>query len=91
MCVCVSGLLWSDDVDKILHFALSVEAGVSVDTVSNYDAVRQQIVTQLAGLRDQPNIEVSGEQPTEGQFFGVLRSRFTPFFFSSSRSSELFF
>jgi DNA polymerase epsilon subunit 1 len=48
-----------DNVDKILHFALTVEGGVSMDVVTNYDEVRKEIVDQLASLRDQPNIEVN--------------------------------
>ncbi len=49
-----------DDVDKILHFALTVEGGLTtLDEVTNYEEVKKEIVDKLVALRDQPNIDVN--------------------------------
>lgn len=47
-----------DETDAIVKFAIEIEAGANVEDVENFDEVKQQIVEQLADLRDRcPIIE----------------------------------
>jgi len=41
-----------DQLDETLHFALTVEANIDMDTVTNYHEVRDKIKTAIEGLRD---------------------------------------
>ncbi|RLN54924.1 hypothetical protein BBJ29_009366 [Phytophthora kernoviae] len=44
-----------DNVDRDLRFSLEIEMNVPIDRVTNYDAVKKDIVDQLVGLRERPN------------------------------------
>jgi DNA polymerase epsilon subunit 1 len=43
-----------DEVDHALKFSLTVELDVKLEDVSNYDEIRQQVISALEDLRDTP-------------------------------------
>eukprot|EP00898_Chlorokybus_atmophyticus_P000434 jgi/Chlat1/1391/Chrsp12S02054 len=46
-----------DNLDRDLKYAIEVEEKVPLDSVTNYDEVRDEILGQLVSLRDTPNRE----------------------------------
>lgn len=43
------------DIDKTLTHAIEVEEGVPLSKVTNFEEIKDEIVTKLKALRDQPN------------------------------------
>jgi DNA polymerase epsilon subunit 1 len=43
-----------DEVDQALKFSLTTEGRIPLDSVENYEEVRESIITELSGLRDKP-------------------------------------
>lgn len=44
-----------DEVDKALQFSIEVEGNLSIEDITNYEEVRNEIIGQLEGLRNKPH------------------------------------